>query len=79
LLIWVVYLPFARAIAFSGDVEHYYALGGETRGIGTHYGMHTTWIWCILALLKWPTARREKIAEPGAPPNPAQRFPFDAC
>ena len=61
LLIWVFYLP-STAIAFSGDQERYYRLGGDARGMGTFYGMHTTWIWCILALLKRPKIRHETAA-----------------
>ena len=53
LVIWVFYLPSA-AIAFSGSREHFYALGGAARGMGTYYGAQTLWIWCVLALLKWP-------------------------
>jgi|SRR6516164_550079 hypothetical protein len=53
LSMWLVYLPLV-AVAFSGDRVHYYQLGGETQGMGTFYGMHTIWIWCILALLKRP-------------------------
>ena len=51
LLLWGVYFPTAE-LAFSGNQERYYRLGGEARGMGTIYGMHTTWIWCIIALLK---------------------------
>ncbi len=61
LLIWVLYLP-STAITFSGSQERYYRLGGDARGMGTFYGMHTTWIWCILALLKWPRVRHEHAA-----------------
>jgi MFS superfamily sulfate permease-like transporter len=60
-LVWVLYLPSA-AIAFSGSQERYAALGGEARGMGTFYGMHTTWIWCVLALLKRPKTRHENAA-----------------
>ena len=61
LLIWVLYLP-STAIAFSGSRERYYTMGGDARGMGTFYGMHTTWIWCILALLKRPKTRHETAA-----------------
>src|SRR5689334_19309824 len=53
LLIWILYLP-STAITFSGSRERYYSMGGDARGMGTFYGMHTTWIWCIVALLKQP-------------------------
>jgi hypothetical protein len=59
-LIWTFYLP-STAISWSGPRERYYALGGEARGMGTFYGIHTIWIWFVLALLKRPKSRgREK-------------------
>jgi hypothetical protein len=57
LLIAPFYLPFA-AVTFSGTREHYYEIGGEARGMGTHYGMKTGWIWFCLALSKWPRKNR---------------------
>ena len=61
MLIWIFYLPSAT-VAFSGSRERYYAIGGEARGMGTFYGMHTIWIWIILALLRWPKIRHHPAA-----------------
>ncbi len=60
-LICVFYLPLA-AVAFSGDAARYYEIGGDARGMGTFYGMQTIWIWCMLALLKWPRTHHEQTA-----------------
>jgi amino acid transporter len=57
-LIWVVYLP-TTAIAFSGDRERWFQLRMDERGMGTAYGIHTIWVWLILALMKWPRIRHE--------------------
>lgn len=61
LLIWVFYFP-AAAPFFQGPRERYFELGGDARGMGLVYGMHTTWIWCILAILRRPKTRDKTTA-----------------
>ena len=58
-LIWLLYLP-STAKAFSGDQERYYRLRMDERGMGTLYGMHTTWAWLALALFKWPRIQPQR-------------------
>ena len=58
LLIFSFYLP-SMAVAFSGDRIHAAERMIKVRGMGTAYGMHTLWIWIVLALLKWPRNRQQ--------------------
>jgi hypothetical protein len=61
LLIWTFYFP-STVEAFSGTRERYYARGMGIRSMGTIYGMHTIWIWCIIALVKCPKRIRDDSA-----------------
>ena len=60
-LILVLYAPLA-AEAFSGSAARYYEIGGEARGMGAFCGIQTIWIWCTLALLKWPKTHHDQAA-----------------
>jgi hypothetical protein len=65
LLIWIFCLPFMGE-AFSGSPERkaQYVLQYEygAKSLGMFYGMHTLWIWLVLALLKWPKRFRKEDA-----------------
>lgn len=60
-LIWEFYVPGAVR-ALSGPIPRYYQIGAIMRNTGTGYGMQTLWIWCGLALIKWPRNHKSKTA-----------------
>ena len=53
LLLLVLVLP-ACAEAFTGTRYRSFESALEAKGMGMMYGMHTLWIWFIIALLKRP-------------------------
>ena len=52
LLAWWAYYCNAVAFAWSGPPDRY--VGPGPKNIGTLYGAHTIWAWCLVALIAYP-------------------------